>query len=228
MEVAVFSVRPPRGCITKISCTPFLGDVNTVTWPSLVVSWQLIYVSLSLQTTHEDFFSPLNSFLAFILHLPTQFNSSAPRLMSWQAGVSKLDPILCSTLHSAEHFFITTFTDSAKNTTSVLLGRHVYSAVPWQRKLLDCCLRIHCRGNVFTESLPSNERLFWLCYSGFGRHVTLSINARLKKLMLYRVVHSSILNLLFLFWSLMRLPCCLHICVLCNGATQRLSPHFSL
>jgi hypothetical protein len=28
--------------------------------------------------------------------------------------------------------------------------------------LLDCCLRIRCRWNVFTESLPSNEHLFWL------------------------------------------------------------------
>jgi hypothetical protein len=32
--------------------------------------------------------------------------------------------------------------------------------------LFDCCLRIRCRGNVFTESLPSNERLFCLHYSG--------------------------------------------------------------
>jgi hypothetical protein len=28
--------------------------------------------------------------------------------------------------------------------------------------LLDYCLRIFCRGNMFTESLPSSERLFWL------------------------------------------------------------------
>jgi hypothetical protein len=36
-----------------------------------------------------------------------------------------------------------------------------------QRNLLDCCLCIRCRGNMFTESLPSNERLFWLHYCGF-------------------------------------------------------------
>jgi hypothetical protein len=36
-----------------------------------------------------------------------------------------------------------------------------------QRKLPDCCLRIRCRRNVFTVSLRSNERLFWLHYSGF-------------------------------------------------------------
>jgi hypothetical protein len=33
--------------------------------------------------------------------------------------------------------------------------------------LLDRCLRILCRGNVCTESLPSNEHLFWFQYSGF-------------------------------------------------------------
>jgi hypothetical protein len=34
-------------------------------------------------------------------------------------------------------------------------------------KLIHCFLRILCRGNVFTESLPRNERLFRLRYSGF-------------------------------------------------------------
>jgi hypothetical protein len=29
------------------------------------------------------------------------------------------------------------------------------------------CLRIRCRGNVFTKSLPSNEHVFWLHYSGY-------------------------------------------------------------
>jgi hypothetical protein len=32
----------------------------------------------------------------------------------------------------------------------------IYSAVAYQRNLSDCCLRIHCPGNVFTESLPRN------------------------------------------------------------------------
>jgi hypothetical protein len=48
-----------------------------------------------------------------------------------------------------------------------LLGRRVYSAVAQQRKLLDSCSRIRCRGNAFTESLPSNGRPFWRHYSGF-------------------------------------------------------------
>jgi hypothetical protein len=37
---------------------------------SLVVSWQRIYSSLSLQITHEVFFSEPNSLLSIILHLP--------------------------------------------------------------------------------------------------------------------------------------------------------------
>jgi hypothetical protein len=58
-----------------------------------------ITVSLSFQTTHEDFFSQPNSFLTIILQLPipktrTQFNSSAPKLISRQAAVPKLDSSL--------------------------------------------------------------------------------------------------------------------------------------
>jgi hypothetical protein len=34
------------------------------------------------------------------------------------------------------------------------------------QQFLYYCFRILCRGNVFTEPLPSNERLFWLHYSG--------------------------------------------------------------
>jgi hypothetical protein len=33
------------------------------------------------------------------------------------------------------------------------------------------CVRIRCRGNVFTEPLPSNDNLFWLHYSGFQASV---------------------------------------------------------
>jgi hypothetical protein len=51
-------------------------------------------VSLSLQITHEDFFSQTNSFLAIILQLPTEFNISASKVISRQDGVSKLDSIL--------------------------------------------------------------------------------------------------------------------------------------
>jgi hypothetical protein len=35
------------------------------------------------------------------------------------------------------------------------------------QKYLNCCLFIRCSENVFTDLLHSNERLLWLCYSGF-------------------------------------------------------------
>jgi hypothetical protein len=35
------------------------------------------------------------------------------------------------------------------------------------QKYLSYCLIVRCRRNVFTEMLPSNERLLWLYYSGF-------------------------------------------------------------
>jgi hypothetical protein len=35
------------------------------------------------------------------------------------------------------------------------------------QQCLDCCLRIRWPQNLFTESLPGNERLPWLRYSGF-------------------------------------------------------------
>jgi hypothetical protein len=65
-----------------------------------------------------------------------------------------------------ELFFITTLHGPR--------GKHSLSIVGnacLQRRCIttevNCCLRIRCRGFVFTESFPSNERLFWLRYSGF-------------------------------------------------------------
>jgi hypothetical protein len=47
--------------------------------------------------------------------------------------------------------------DPTENTVSILILQEYF----------DCCLLIRCRGNLFTESLPSNERVLWLSYSGF-------------------------------------------------------------
>jgi hypothetical protein len=49
--------------------------------------------------------------------------------------------------------------DSSENAVFVVLAQ----------QYLDCCLLISCRGNLFTESLPSNERLF----PAFGQHITI-------------------------------------------------------
>jgi hypothetical protein len=47
--------------------------------------------------------------------------------------------------------------DPTENTVSIVITQ----------QYLDCCLRIRYRGNIFTESLPSDERKLWLHYSGF-------------------------------------------------------------
>jgi hypothetical protein len=40
-------------------------------------------------------------------------------------------------------------------------------------------MRTHCRGNVFTDPLPRNTRLFWLHYSGYQEscHIVQSLKA---------------------------------------------------
>jgi hypothetical protein len=47
--------------------------------------------------------------------------------------------------------------DPTENTVSMVMVQQFF----------DCCLRILCCVNLFTEPLPSNERLLWLRYSGF-------------------------------------------------------------
>jgi hypothetical protein len=47
----------------------------------------------------------------------------------------------------------------------VVSWQQICCVIPQQ--YFDYCLFIRCRGNLFTESLPSNERLLWLRYSGF-------------------------------------------------------------
>jgi hypothetical protein len=98
-----------------------------------------------------------------------QFLCSQAHILAGRRLETRLDSILLNW-----NLLYNNFARTTKNTDSLWLGRRVYSVVAYQRKLHDCCLRIHCRGNVFTESLPSNERLFWLQYSGFGRHGTIS------------------------------------------------------
>jgi hypothetical protein len=59
---------------------------------------------------------------------------------------------------------------------SAVLGLSLYSlgAKPQKtpfpslsQQYLDCCLLIHFHGNIFTESLSSNEHILWLRYSSF-------------------------------------------------------------
>jgi hypothetical protein len=96
---------------------------------SLVVSWQRISNTLSLQITRVVFFAGRNSFLAIILQLPALFNSSAPKLISRQAGVSKLDSqlVLCCWTRLYSHS-----ARAMQKTQHLLLKRRVYWSVAYQ------------------------------------------------------------------------------------------------
>jgi hypothetical protein len=65
----------------------------------------------------------------------------------------------------------------AENTVSIVIAQQYF----------DCCLRNRCRRNLFTESLPSNERLLWIRHFGFQASCH-TIN--------YRTKHWHIFNLL--------------------------------
>jgi hypothetical protein len=117
-----------------------------------------ITVLLSLQLTHKVFFSQPHSFLAIILQSSTQFNSSDPKLMSWQAGVSKRDSPLYSLLLN----WILLYNYFAQTS-----GKTPSSIAPYSLGVFTAPLRSNDRGadytennlyswGVFTEPLPSS------------------------------------------------------------------------
>jgi hypothetical protein len=78
---------------------------------------------------------------------------------------------------------------------------------------LHCCLSIRCRGNLFTKSLPSNEPLLWLRYSGFQtscHNMVLSsiISYRSKQVIIveYNAVQSAEVNQRFRGTGRLNLP----------------------
>jgi hypothetical protein len=77
--------------------------------------------------------------LLSLLRLPSQESSS----IITSAGLE-------SSLHSLGTY-------PTENTVTIVIAQ----------QYLDCCSFIRYRGNLFTGSLPSNERLLWLRYSGF-------------------------------------------------------------
>jgi hypothetical protein len=70
-------------------------------------------------------------------------------------------------------------------------------------KYLDRFLLICCRGNVFTESLPSNERRLWLRYSCFQASCHNINKTRLKSfqnLFYYFFVHACFIGCATYWW----------------------------
>jgi hypothetical protein len=115
----------------------------------------------------------------FRRHVKSSFHSLIPFwpiFCNCQLNLIPLLPSLCPgrlvsrnliQFFSTEPFFINIVHGPRRKHISLLLGRRFYSSVAEQRKLLDCCLRICCRGDLFSESLLSNERILWFHYSGF-------------------------------------------------------------
>jgi hypothetical protein len=95
-------------------------------------------------------FSRPNPFLAIILQLLTQFNFSAPKLISWQAGVSKLDSILLSWTPLYNHFAWT-----MQKTQPLYYWEGVFTATLPSNSCPIVAL-VGSRRNAFTKSLPSN------------------------------------------------------------------------
>jgi hypothetical protein len=80
-----------------------------------------------------------NSVLAIILQLPIQFNSSTPKLITRQTGVSKLDsPLYAAQMNSSLQPLCT---EHAENTTSLLLGRRVYMLLAYSFRQ-ECVYRV--------------------------------------------------------------------------------------
>jgi hypothetical protein len=102
--------------------------------------------------------TPLLTSLLNHLRLPSQENPS----------------IIIFGLRSSLH---TLGSDSKENTVSIVTVQQYF----------DCCFRIRYRRNIFTESLPYNERLLWLRYSGFQAlcHNILCILKTLFKKLIY-------------------------------------------
>jgi hypothetical protein len=132
----------------------------------------LIY-TLQLTVTHALGFSVFTGCI-----LPTDFNTVITPIITYEVFSSQADFQISTELvaissqsylpatqrnslnyHSAglRSSLYTLGADPTENTVSIVIAQ----------QYLNCCLFIPCRGNLFTESLPSNERLLWLHYSGF-------------------------------------------------------------
>jgi hypothetical protein len=96
----------------------------------------------------------LHHAIPFLSLLSDRFNSSAPKLISWKAGFSKLDSFLCCTV---EFFFITNYHGS-HGKHRLLLYLIILSVFtdPSSSNRRPIVARVGSRGSVFTESLPSN------------------------------------------------------------------------
>jgi hypothetical protein len=105
----------------------------------------------------KSIFAEPNSFLVIILQLPIHFNSSAPKLISWQAGVSKLESVLFAKSLLFNHFGRTTL----KTQPLCCWEDGSYWIVAYVFVAAGMCSTSRCRAmDVYDFTIPT-----------FGRHV---------------------------------------------------------
>jgi hypothetical protein len=116
----------------------------------------------------------------------TQFNASAPKLISWQAGVSKLYSIqrfcsqagvskLDSSLHpmlllpasELSFILITTLHGPRRKRSLYIVGKVCLQRRCIATEVTPSLLAYSLPRDVFIKSLPNNELLFWFHYFGF-------------------------------------------------------------
>jgi hypothetical protein len=131
------------------------------------------FLAISWQHSHWNFKSHIKSYfhslIPFLLYSATansedstQFNSSAPKLISWQAGVSKLDSILLNWTLLYKYFART-----KQKTQSLYCYKGVFAASLYSNGSYPIVACVFVASEMFTDLLPSNEHLFWIHYSGF-------------------------------------------------------------
>jgi hypothetical protein len=115
-------------------------------------------VSLSLKITHKVFSSQPNSFLAIILQLPipkTRLDSIPLRPYTGRLASRNSTQFLSTKL-----FFIITLRRLSRKHSLFIAGTACLQRCSITTEVTRLLLAYSLRGNMFTESLPNNERLF--------------------------------------------------------------------
>jgi hypothetical protein len=117
--------------------------LSVITSHILATDFNIGTITVTLQIPHVKFYLHR---LTFKCQLNSQSSSTAVS----RDSRNSISADLGSSLYSLG-------ADPTENTVLILIAQQYH----------DCCLLIRCHGNLFTESLPSSDRLLWLHYSIF-------------------------------------------------------------
>jgi hypothetical protein len=122
-----------------------IADSHTLQFTVIHPLWFSAITSRNLATDLYQSYCHLKSYIKSSLHLPTQFNSSAPKLMFRQAGASKLDSITELLLPASELFLITTLHAPRRKRSISVVGKVC---------LQSCCIATKVMRLLLAYSLP--------------------------------------------------------------------------